>query len=138
MDQQTQQTTQQIAQALPETTKEVVVTAEIKALAQAYFDKNRLANDAKKEADKARKELHAAMIESKLTNVEVSGGFIDRYAKDSADIDPLLVKDYLTPEQFWASSSVTKAAVKKYLPDAIIDKCTKIKVSKEDVHIRKK
>ena len=106
-------------------------------LAQKYFDLNKAANDAKKLADKARKELHAAMIDEGVTRVEVSGGFIDRFAKESTEIDPLLIKDYLTPDQFRQTASFTKTAVKKFLPDAIIDKCVEVKISKEDVHIRK-
>lgn len=126
--------------AIPEAaqTTETKVSQEVKALAQSYFDLNRQANDAKKAADKARKDLYAAMFEANLNTIEVSGGFIDRFAKESTVIDSLKIKDHLSPEQFWDAASFTKTAVKKYVPEAIIDKCSEVKTSKEDVHIRKK
>jgi uncharacterized membrane protein len=114
-----------------------VASAKTTKLAQAYFDANKKANEATKKADKARKDLHAAMIDEGLTLVEVSGGFIDRASKETTSINPVLIKDHLTAEQFWESVSITKTAAKKFLADAIVDRCSVVETSKENVHIRK-
>ena len=111
---------------------------EVTNLANEFLRLNREANDLANKAEKARKALYLAMLDAKLTSVEADGAYIDRFAKESSSLDPLKVKDYLTPEQFWATASFTKTAVEKFIPDAILEKCSVVKTSTENVHIRKK
>ena len=98
---------------------------------------NKEANAAANKAKKLRKELYIAMINSGVTSVEAGELACDRFAKESATIDPIQLQKHLTPEQFWQVIKIGKGDAQQFLPDAIIETCSVVTKSNEDVHIRK-
>jgi hypothetical protein len=112
-------------------------TTTVEELLTQFVAINREANELAAKARKARKELYMAMVNQGLTQLEVNGLACDRFAKESYVIDPSLLQTHLTPEQFWQIVKINKGDAQTFLPDGIIDSCSKVVMSNEDVHIRK-
>lgn len=117
--------------------KSKVVEGNLEELLVTYNTLNKEANAAATAAKNARKALYIAMINAGLKTVESNGVIADRYAKEANVIAPTKLQTYLTPEQFWAVIKIGKGDAQQFVSDAIIDTCSELVTSNEDVHIRK-
>lgn len=109
----------------------------LETLLQEYNKANKEANAAASAARKIRKDLYIAMLNANVTEIESEGLAADRFAKETPKIDPIQLQKYLTPEQFWEVIKIGKGDAQQFVSDAIIDSCSVIEVSNEDVHLRK-